>query len=140
MAAPEIAVANCGQLIINKTFLAIGPFKTELAKSVPTDQIKTNFTRAAGTAPTQNPLAFNFEKTKINNALPVIINGIMGAKANGKSPVYIEIKLGIRQSRKADSNPKVAAEIKRRALTMDPVISWFKKYGAATASATQTLN
>ena len=115
MAAPAIAVASCGQLIINKTFLATGPFKTEPARIIPTDQIKIYFTMAAGTAPNQNPLFFNFVKTKINNVLPVIIKGIMGAKANGKRPVYIEIRLGIKHSRKADSNPKVETEIKSRA-------------------------
>ena len=86
MAAPAIAVANWGQLIINKTFLAM-PCKIVFARIMPMVQINANLTSAAGSAPNQNPLFFKLTKTKINNALPVIINGIMGAIANGKSPV-----------------------------------------------------
>ena len=52
MAAPAMAVANCGQLIIKATFGAI-PCKTELAKTVPTDQIKINLIIEAETAPNQ---------------------------------------------------------------------------------------
>lgn len=123
MAAPAIAVASCGQLIINKTFLAIAPFKTEFAKTVPAEKIKTYFIKAAGTAPDQNPFLFNFKKTKTIKAFPVIIKGIIGAKANGNNPVYIEIKLGIKHNKKADSNPSVATEINNNALTIDPVIN-----------------
>ena len=65
--------------------------------------------------------------------------GIMGAKARGSSPVYIEIRLGIRQSKNADSIPITATEIKSRALTIDPVINWCPKYGATTAIATKIL-
>jgi len=36
MQAPAIAVASCGQLIINKTFFEI-PFKTEFTRSIPTE-------------------------------------------------------------------------------------------------------
>ena len=105
MAAPAMAVANCGQLIINITFEAI-PCKIELAKTIPTDQIKINFIKAAGIAPTQKFFFPNLENIKTINAFPVIINGIIGAKASGRRPVYIEIKLGIKHKRKADSNPK----------------------------------
>jgi hypothetical protein len=75
--------------------------------------IKMYFIIAAGTAPTQKPFFFKPEKTKTNRALPVIIKGIIGAKARGRSPVYIEIRLGIKHNRKADSNPKVDAEINK---------------------------
>jgi len=126
MAAPAMAVASCGQLIIKKTFFAM-PCKTEFAKSTPTEQIKIYFIIAAGIALSQKLFFESFENTKTIKAFPVIINGIIGAKAKGKRPVYIEIKLGIKHKRKADSKPIVATEIKSRALTMDPVISWFPK-------------
>jgi len=119
-------VASWGQLIISATFGAI-PCKTELAKAVPTDQIKANFITAADVAPSQKFLLPSFEKTKTSKAFPIIINGIIGANVRGKRPVYIEIKLGIRHNKNADSNPKIEAEIKSSALTMDPVINWFKK-------------
>lgn len=138
-AAPARAVASCGQLIINNTFLAM-PCSVVLAKISPTENIKINLVTAAGIAFTQKFFTGSFEKIKTSKAFPIIIKGIIGAKANGSSPVYIEIKLGIRHNRKADSMPIMLAEIKRRALTMDPVTSWFKKYGAATANATKILS
>lgn len=122
MTAPAIAVASCGQLIISNTFLAV-PFSTELAKIVPTDKIKTYFIIAAGIAPAQKFFLPNLEKVKTNKVFPIIMNGIIGAKANGKSPVYIEIRLGIKHKRKADSKPNVDAEINNSALTINPVIS-----------------
>ena len=82
-----------------------------------------NLTNAAVTAPSQKPFVFNFEKTRTNSAFPAIINGIIGARANGRRPVHREIKLGIKHKKKAVSNPKVAAEMNNRALTMEPVIN-----------------
>ena len=99
------------------------PCKTEFAKIIPTDQIKINFIKADGIALSPKDFLFNLLKTKTIKAFPVIINGIIGTKANGRRPVYIEIKLGIRHKRKADSNPIVATEIKSKALTIGPVIS-----------------
>ena len=139
MQAPAIAVASWGQLIINNTFFAI-PCKMEFAKIMPASQINANLTSAAETAPNQNPLFFNFTKTKINNALPAIINKIIGASPNGKSPVYKEIKLGTKHNKKAASTPITLAEIKSKAFTIDPVISWLPKYGAITAIATNPQN
>jgi len=98
------------------------------------------FIKAAGIAPNQNPLALNFEKVKTIKALPVIINGIIGAMAIGKSPVYKEIKLGIRHNIKAVSTPVNITDIKSKALTIEPVINWLPKYGAKTAIETKMLN
>lgn len=127
MQAPAIAVANCGQLIINNTPFAV-PFKIEFAKIIPTDKIKIYFTNAAGIAPNQKfllacPERSRREKIKTINAFPVIINGIIGAKVNGKSPVYKDIKLGTKHKKKADSKLKTDAEINNNALTIEPVIN-----------------
>ena len=55
---------------------------------------------------TKNPFFLIPKKLKLIIAFPVIIKGIIGAIANGKSPVYIEIKLGIKHNKKAVSKPK----------------------------------
>ena len=122
IAAPAMAVASCGQLIINITVFEI-PFKTEFAKTIPTDQIKINLIIAARIAPVQKFFLPNLEKIRTNKAFPAIINGIIGAKAKGKRPVYMEIRLGIKHNKKADSTPIKLTEIKSRALTIDPVIN-----------------
>jgi len=127
--APARAVANCGQLII----IIIGfeiPCKTEFAKIIPTDQIKINFKNAANIEAVQKLLALsrvegslNLKNTKTKIIFPIIINGITGAKANGKRPVKSEIKLGTRHKTIADSTPIIITEIKSRAFTIDPVIN-----------------
>jgi len=72
--------------------------------------------------------------------LPRIIKGIKGKKASGKRPTVKAIKLGKNATRAAFLKPKKQAEMKRTALTSEPVINWFLTSGAKAAIETNITN
>ena len=73
-------------------------------------------------------------------ALLSMMKGIIGARTGGRSPDESAIMLGIRPTRIAAWAPRVAAAMKRVALTIGPVIGWKWNNGTTVAAPIKAAN